>query len=101
MISDSGKTVSPWFPTVEMPSTAALNQDIAVDVCVVGAGISGLSTAYSLAREGRKVAVLDDGPIGGGETGRTTAFIISPTRTSLSGYRAKNFVREMAATSFA
>jgi glycine/D-amino acid oxidase-like deaminating enzyme/nitrite reductase/ring-hydroxylating ferredoxin subunit len=77
MVSDSGKTVSPWFPTIEMPATAALNQDISVDVCVVGAGISGLTTAYLLAREGKKVAVLDDGPIGGGETGRTTAHIVN------------------------
>ena len=77
MESDSGKTVSPWFPTVEMPATAALNQDISVDVCVVGAGISGLTTAYLLGREGKKVAVLDDGPIGGGETGRTTAHIVN------------------------
>jgi glycine/D-amino acid oxidase-like deaminating enzyme/nitrite reductase/ring-hydroxylating ferredoxin subunit len=77
MDSDSGKTVSPWFPTVEMPATAALNQDISVDICVVGAGISGLTTAYLLAREGKKVAVLDDGPIGGGETGRTTAHIVN------------------------
>lgn len=77
MQSDSGKTVSPWYPAVEMPATAALNQDITVDVCVVGAGISGLTTAYLLAREGRKVAVLDDGPIGGGETGRTTAHIVN------------------------
>ncbi|HEX7861296.1 MAG TPA: FAD-dependent oxidoreductase [Verrucomicrobiae bacterium] len=77
MVSDSGKTVSPWFPTVEMPKTSALNQDISVDVCVVGAGISGITTAYLLAREGKKVAVLDDGPIGGGETGRTTAHIVN------------------------
>ena len=67
MVSDSGKTVSPWFPTVEMPATAALNEDISVDVCVVGAGISGLTTAYLLVREGKKVAVLDDGPIGAGD----------------------------------
>jgi glycine/D-amino acid oxidase-like deaminating enzyme/nitrite reductase/ring-hydroxylating ferredoxin subunit len=77
MVSDSGKTVSLWFPDVEMPRTAALNQDVSVDVCVVGAGIAGISTAYLLAREGRKVAVLDDGPIGGGETGRTTAHIVN------------------------
>lgn len=77
MVSDSGKTISPWFQTVEMPGTAALNQDISVDVCIVGAGISGLSTAYLLAREGRRVAVLDDGAIGGGETGRTTAHIVN------------------------
>ena len=60
-----------------MPPTAALNQDITVDVCVVGAGISGLTTAYLLTREGKRGAVLDDGPIGGGETGRTTAHIVN------------------------
>jgi glycine/D-amino acid oxidase-like deaminating enzyme/nitrite reductase/ring-hydroxylating ferredoxin subunit len=45
------------------------------DVCIVGAGISGMTTAYLLACEGRSVVVLDDGPIGGGETGRTTAHL--------------------------
>src|SRR5688572_18536923 len=34
-----------------------------------------MMTAYHLAREGRKVIVLDDGPIGGGESGRTTAHL--------------------------
>jgi glycine/D-amino acid oxidase-like deaminating enzyme/nitrite reductase/ring-hydroxylating ferredoxin subunit len=47
------------------------------DVCVVGAGIAGLTTAYLLAREGRSVIVLDDGAIAGGETGRTTAHLAS------------------------
>lgn len=45
------------------------------DVCVIGAGIAGLSAAYQLARAGRSVVVLDDGPIGGGQTGRTTAHL--------------------------
>jgi glycine/D-amino acid oxidase-like deaminating enzyme/nitrite reductase/ring-hydroxylating ferredoxin subunit len=34
-----------------------------------------MTTAYLLARAGRAVVVIDDGPIGGGETGRTTAHI--------------------------
>jgi glycine/D-amino acid oxidase-like deaminating enzyme/nitrite reductase/ring-hydroxylating ferredoxin subunit len=45
------------------------------DVCVIGAGIAGLTTAYLLAREGKSIVVLDDGPIGGGETGQTTAHL--------------------------
>lgn len=45
------------------------------DVCVVGAGIAGLTTAYLLSREGVKVVVIDDGPLCGGETGRTTAHL--------------------------
>jgi glycine/D-amino acid oxidase-like deaminating enzyme/nitrite reductase/ring-hydroxylating ferredoxin subunit len=47
------------------------------DVCVVGAGIAGLSTAYLLARAGRKVVVLDDGAIAGGQTLLTTAHVSS------------------------
>jgi glycine/D-amino acid oxidase-like deaminating enzyme/nitrite reductase/ring-hydroxylating ferredoxin subunit len=53
----------------------ALSQDARADVCIVGAGIAGMMTAYLLGKEGRRVIVLDDGPIGGGETGRTTAHL--------------------------
>jgi glycine/D-amino acid oxidase-like deaminating enzyme/nitrite reductase/ring-hydroxylating ferredoxin subunit len=63
--------------TVEMPSRPALAQDITADVCVVGAGIAGLTTAYLLVDEGRSVVVLDDGPIAGGETSRTTAHLVN------------------------
>jgi glycine/D-amino acid oxidase-like deaminating enzyme/nitrite reductase/ring-hydroxylating ferredoxin subunit len=44
-------------------------------VCVIGAGIAGLSTAYMLTRAGKTVVVIDSGEIGGGETGRTTGHI--------------------------
>ncbi|HET7730229.1 MAG TPA: FAD-dependent oxidoreductase [Usitatibacter sp.] len=65
---------SPWmnFPTPEFPP---LTRDTRVDVCVVGAGIAGLSTAYLLTRKGKRVMVIDDGPIGGGMTCRTTAHL--------------------------
>jgi len=58
-----------------IPSRPALAKDITTDVCVVGAGIAGLTTAYLLAEEGRSVVVLDDGAIAGGETSRTTAHL--------------------------
>jgi len=77
MESDSGKTVSPWIASVEMPQTKPLDKNIETDVCVVGAGISGLTTAYLLALEGKNVAVIDDGVVGGGETARTTAHIVN------------------------
>ena len=45
------------------------------EVCVIGAGIAGLTAAWLLAKEGKRVVVLDDGPVGGGETGQTSAHL--------------------------
>ena len=54
---------------------APLESDDRADVCVVGAGLAGLSCAYRLAKEGRSVLVLDERGVGSGETGRTTAHL--------------------------
>ena len=78
MKTDSSTTVSVWMATADMPRAPRLTQDLEVDVCIVGAGIAGLTTAYLLAKEGRRVAVLDDGPLAGGETSRTTAHLAFP-----------------------
>ena len=75
MRSDSGKTVSVWMDTTKMPSFAALEEGLSCDVCIVGAGIVGLTTAYHLVRAGADVVILDDGPVSGGETSRTTAHL--------------------------
>jgi len=75
MRSDSGDTTSLWMATAEMPSYPPLTEDATADVCIVGAGIAGITTAYLLTQAGKRVVVLDDGPVGGGETGRTTAHL--------------------------
>jgi glycine/D-amino acid oxidase-like deaminating enzyme/nitrite reductase/ring-hydroxylating ferredoxin subunit len=49
--------------------------DVDADVCVVGAGIAGVTTAYLLAREGASVVLLDRAAVGSGESGRTTAHL--------------------------
>jgi len=61
--------------TAAVPEQSSLTGNTHSDVCIVGAGIAGLTTAYLLAREGRSVIVLDDGRIGGGMTERTTAHL--------------------------
>ena len=72
---DGGITRSIWSDT--QPRSYDTRPGPETDVCVVGAGIAGLTTAYELARRGIRVAVLDDGPLGGGETGRTSAHLAS------------------------
>jgi glycine/D-amino acid oxidase-like deaminating enzyme/nitrite reductase/ring-hydroxylating ferredoxin subunit len=71
------QTTSIWMDTVEIPPEPPLTERISADVCVVGAGIAGLTTAYFLTREGKSVVVVDDGPTGGGMTGRTTAHLVT------------------------
>ena len=64
-----------WAATTPLPQFSPLEENIHADVCIVGAGIAGLTTAYLLARAGKRVAVIDDGPVAGGMTQQTTAHI--------------------------
>src|SRR5213596_3787019 len=75
MEATSGTTLSVWAATAGTPVEKPLSKDDSANVCVIGAGIAGLTTAYLLAREGKAVIVIDDGPIGGGMTARTTAHL--------------------------
>lgn len=77
MKSDAGSTTSLWMATAPLVTRPAAVADLEADACVVGAGIAGLTTAYLLAREGRRVVVIDDGLIAGGESSRTTAHLVS------------------------
>ncbi|MGG7607359.1 FAD-dependent oxidoreductase [Massilia sp. BKSP1R2A-1] len=74
----NGASVSVWMDTAQVPARPPLPGDLDVDVCVIGAGIAGLTTAYLAARAGRSVAVIDALGIGAGETGRTTAHLFPP-----------------------
>jgi glycine/D-amino acid oxidase-like deaminating enzyme len=77
MKATSGVTLSPWVATGEIALRPKLAKHTKANVCVVGAGIVGMTTAYLLARAGKSVVVLDDGPIGGGMTSRTTAHLVT------------------------
>jgi glycine/D-amino acid oxidase-like deaminating enzyme/nitrite reductase/ring-hydroxylating ferredoxin subunit len=76
-MDDAGIAQSVWHATHTIRRRAPLAHDADADVCLIGAGIAGLTIAYLLARDGRRVIVLEDGDIGGGMTGRTTAHLAS------------------------
>src|SRR6185503_11774496 len=75
MKDDSQRSTSLWMATADTPYQSRLKESIRTDICIIGAGIAGLTTAYLLGREGRSVVVLDDGAVGGGMSGRTTAHL--------------------------
>ena len=70
---------NPSFWVLTTPETAypALEGDVEVDVCVIGAGIAGLTAATILKREGKTVAVVESKRIVHGATGCTTAEVTS------------------------
>jgi glycine/D-amino acid oxidase-like deaminating enzyme/nitrite reductase/ring-hydroxylating ferredoxin subunit len=71
-------SISVWMATTATPDLPALEGAVEAEVCVIGAGIAGVTTAYLLAREGRSVVLIDAAGVGAGETGRTTAHFFPP-----------------------
>jgi gamma-glutamylputrescine oxidase len=57
------------------PARRPLNGDIETDVCVIGGGMAGLSTALGLAERGRRVVVLEQHRIAWGASGRNAGFV--------------------------
>ncbi|GGB54610.1 (2Fe-2S)-binding protein [Fictibacillus barbaricus] len=64
-----------WKQNLDLPSYSSLSEDHQSEVVVVGGGISGITTAYLLAKEGLQVTLLEAGKVLNGTTGHTTAKI--------------------------
>jgi glycine/D-amino acid oxidase-like deaminating enzyme/nitrite reductase/ring-hydroxylating ferredoxin subunit len=73
-----------WERGITFPSTDAVDRDLTCDVVVVGAGITGLTTAYLLAAQGKSVVVLERHELGQSETGHTSAHLTMVTDDRLT-----------------
>ena len=72
------RTVEPanrslWVATTPATAYPKLEGDVEADVAVVGAGITGVVTAWFLKEAGLRVALVETNRVGGGTTGYTTA----------------------------
>jgi gamma-glutamylputrescine oxidase len=67
-----------WYAAtmVDAPRRPALHVDLDVDVCVIGGGLAGLTTARELARSGWSVVLLEAGRLAASASGRNTGFVL-------------------------
>ncbi len=76
-IQQPGKLASLWHETASQTPRPRLEEDLRVDVAVVGAGIVGTTTALLAARGGASVALLEARRVGSGASGLNTAKLTS------------------------
>jgi gamma-glutamylputrescine oxidase len=67
-----------WYAAtkVEAPERPTLNIDLDVDVCVIGGGLAGLTTAREIARGGWSVVLVEASRLAANASGRNTGFVL-------------------------
>ena len=85
-----------WQSTVSpRPSYTALNGHIHTDVCVIGGGITGVTTALQLANAGKEVVLLEAHTLGAGTTGASSNHLNTDIDFSYRNVQ-KNFDEKIA-----
>ncbi|XXG99873.1 hypothetical protein Hte_006214 [Hypoxylon texense] len=81
----SGITDAVWIhedPYANRPQFHTLTEDIETDVCIIGAGITGISIAYELVTRGREVVLVEARDVLAGES---HAWALGPGRRDRAG----------------
>ncbi|WP_440981393.1 NAD(P)/FAD-dependent oxidoreductase [Shinella sumterensis] len=94
MVSFSPFDVTLWYATAaSAPHTEPLSGRVQADVCIVGAGYTGLTTALELAKAGVNVVLLERQEIGFGGSGRNAGHC-TPTFTHYSLHELRRMLGE-------
>jgi gamma-glutamylputrescine oxidase len=90
-----------WYSQTSLPRAArsALNSDETCDVCIIGAGIAGLTAALELSRRGKRVIILEAQQVAWGASGRNGG-VVSPGWAEGSSAIRKKLGLEQARTLF-
>ena len=84
-----GEAASLWRGPRPHALGPPLNGPVSADVAVVGAGITGLTVAWLLQREGRNVVLVEADRVGAGTSGATTAHVTSVLDVSYRALRGR------------
>jgi gamma-glutamylputrescine oxidase len=76
--TDTSAYGNSWYAAtmVEAPKRPQLSVNLDVDVCVIGGGLAGLTTAREIARSGWSVVLLEAGRVAAKASGRNTGFVL-------------------------
>lgn len=68
-------TTSYWHRDAKKDAYPSLTKDLETDILIIGGGITGFMTAWSLMQEGKNAVLIESDQIGSGVTGYTTAHL--------------------------
>jgi len=89
------KNVPVWIDNTPIRKFPKLQKNINVDVLVVGAGVTGITTAYLLKKAGSTIALIERERVASMDTGHTTAHLTYVTDVQLQEL-ARNFGNDHA-----
>ena len=80
-----------WYAAtkVEAPERPKLNVGLDVDVCVIGGGLAGLTTAREVARGGWSVVLVEASRLAANASGRNTGFVLPGFRVRRPSHTSK------------
>jgi glycine/D-amino acid oxidase-like deaminating enzyme/nitrite reductase/ring-hydroxylating ferredoxin subunit len=89
------RNVPVWIDTAPIQKFPKLQKNIAVDIVVVGAGVTGITAAYLLKKAGSTVALIERERVASIDTGHTTAHLTYVTDVDLQQL-VRNFGKDHA-----